>query len=210
MSNTVSALEALNRLREGNHRFVDDLRDDGLINASRRRELVSGQAPFAILLGCADSRVPAELVFDQGLGDLFVIRVAGNIVAPTLVGSIEYAASALGTRLVVVMGHSSCGAVAATLGELENPSEGISPNLGAIVESIRPAVAPLRDTAAADDPDRLLHEAVRANVRASAAQLRQGSSEVLEQLIAEDGLMVVGAEYDLGTGAVDFFDGVPE
>ena len=175
---------------------------------TRRAELVGGQAPFAIILGCSDSRVPAELVFAQGLGDLFVIRVAGNIVAPSQVGSIEFAAERFGSRLVVVLGHSQCGAIEATLEELKRPSESRSPNLRSIVDRIRPAVEPLLETGQPHGPEALLHQAVRANIRASADHLRHGS-RILEQLVAEHGLAVVGAEYSLRTGLVDFFDGVP-
>jgi len=202
------AREALNRLIAGNRRFVAERRAHGSSNQVRRDQLRESQEPFAIILGCSDSRVPAEIVFDQGLGDLFVIRVAGNIVAPSLVGSVEFAADRFGTRLVVVLGHSSCGAVQATLEELGRPTEGQSPNLHAIVERIRPSVEKLL----ADKPDladeELLELAVRDNIRASAIQLRHGS-EILEQLIAEEGLLIVGAEYSLETGVVDFFDGLP-
>ncbi|HET9327795.1 MAG TPA: carbonic anhydrase [Candidatus Eisenbacteria bacterium] len=203
----IPATEALERLREGNRRFASDYRSRGPLQA-RRRALEDGQEPFAIVLGCSDSRVPAEMVFDQSLGDLFVIRVAGNIVAPSQIGSIEFAAEQFGTRLVVVLGHSRCGAVMATLEELQRPSGGKhSRNLRSIVDRIRPAVEGLLSGQAASDPDRLLEQAVRANIRASAEQLKHGS-EVLEQLIATDGLVVVGAEYSLQTGVVDFFEGV--
>jgi carbonic anhydrase len=201
------ALEALRRLQEGNARFVSNLRSDALLDQSRRVALTREQQPFAIVLGCSDSRVPAEIVFDQGLGDLFVIRVAGNIVAPSQVGSVEFAAERFGTRLVVVLGHSNCGAVLATLEELRRPTENQSRNLQSIVDRVRPSVEPLIGTDLARDPDRLLARAVRANIRASANHLRHGS-QILEQLIQRDGLLVVGAEYSLETGAVDFFDGV--
>jgi carbonic anhydrase len=172
----------------------------------RREELANGQTPFAIILGCSDSRVPAELVFDQGLGDLFVIRVAGNIVAPSQVGSVEFAADRFNTRLVVVLGHSSCGAVTATLEELTRPTENQSRNLHAIVERIRPSVESLLATGLRDDHEALLRVAVRANIRTSVNHLRHGS-EIIEQLIHTEGLAVVGAEYSLETGLVDFFDG---
>ena len=119
----ISGREALKRLREGNKRFASDtMSRETVPNHARRADLVSGQEPFAIILGCSDSRVPAEIVFDQGLGDLFVIRVAGNIVAPSQVGSVEFAATRFGTRLVVVLGHSQCGAIVATLEELQRPA----------------------------------------------------------------------------------------
>ena len=202
----IPAREALERLREGNRRFVHDRSGhaDGT-HGERRRELESGQNPFAIVLGCSDSRVPAEIVFDQGLGDLFVIRVAGNIVAPSQVGSVEFAAARFGTRLVVVLGHTRCGAILATLEELGRPSEDQSRNLRSIVDRIRPSVEPLRHSALAHDPDALVAAAGRANIRASADHLRHGS-DVLEQLILTEGLLVVGAEYSLDTGVVDFFD----
>ncbi len=206
----ISAGEALERLQEGNRRFVTDAGGgDSLTSQTRRRELATGQEPFAIILGCSDSRVPAEFVFDQGLGDLFVIRVAGNIVAPSQVGSVEFAAERFGTRLVVVLGHSRCGAILATLEELGRPSESQSRNLRSIVDRIRPSVEPLFARGLGSHPDALVREAVRANIRASADHLRHGS-EILEQLIQKDGLLVVGAEYSLETGVVDFIDGMPD
>ncbi len=200
--------EALERLQAGNQRFVLDRDQEAMTDPARRRELVAGQKPFAIVLGCSDSRVPAEIVFDQGLGDLFVIRVAGNVVAPSQVGSVEFAAEVFGTRLVVVLGHSSCGAVQATLEELERPVENRSPNLRSIVDRIRPAVEPLLEGSSGDASASLLDRAVRANTRASANQLRHGS-EILERRIADGDLLVVGAEYSLESGKVDFFDGLP-
>jgi carbonic anhydrase len=205
-----SAREALKRLQEGNHRFVSDVGGDGSLSSqTRRMELAAGQEPFAIILGCSDSRVPAELIFDQGLGALFVIRVAGNIVAPSQVGSVEFAAERFGTRLVVVLGHSMCGGILATLEELERPTESRSPNLRSIVDRIRPAVEGLLETGLQQDPDTLIQAAVRANIRASVSQLRHGS-EILEQLIRKDGLLIVGAEYSLETGIVEFIDSLPE
>src|SRR5687768_991800 len=139
----ISAYEALERLREGNRRFVSDARRSlPFSSRDRRNELAEGQEPFAIILGCSDSRVPAEIVFDQGLGDLFVIRVAGNIVAPSQIGSVEFAASRFGTRLVLVLGHSRCGVILATLDELQQATENRSRNLRSIVDRIRPSVEP--------------------------------------------------------------------
>ncbi len=205
----ISASEAFDRLREGNRRFASNQgADHGFSTERRRAELVAGQEPFAIILGCSDSRVPAELVFDQGFGDLFVIRVAGNIVAPSQVGSVEFAASRYGTRLVVVMGHTQCGAVIATLDELQGHPSSESRNLRSIVDRVRPSVESVLALQRTDDPEALLHAAVRANVRASTDHLRHGSG-LLEQLIQTNGLLVVGAEYSLETGIVDFFDGVP-
>ncbi|MEJ2275289.1 MAG: carbonic anhydrase [Woeseiaceae bacterium] len=198
----MAAADALHRLRDGNRRFVNAERSNvESLSEGRRAELAASQDPFAVILACSDSRVPVELVFDQGLGDLFVIRVAGNIVAPSQIGSIEYAASQLGTRLVVVLGHSNCGAVDATLAELTRAPDHRSPNLQSIVDRIRPAVEPLLD--APDGPT--LPQAVLANVRQSVAQLRHGSA-ILEELIATDGLAVVGAKYWIETGEVRFFD----
>ncbi|MCG8460741.1 MAG: carbonic anhydrase [Holophagales bacterium] len=206
----VPAHEALECLRAGNRRFVSGSGGEGALTSEARRvELAAGQEPFAIVLGCSDSRVPAELVFDQGLGDLFVIRVAGNIVAPSLVGSVEFAAAVFGTRLVVVLGHSSCGAVLATIDEIEKQGEQPSPNLRAIVDRIRPSVEGLLATEPRHDREELTRQAIRANIRASADHLRHGS-RILEQLIAAEGLRVVGAEYSLATGEVDFFDGLAE
>jgi carbonic anhydrase len=202
----VPALDALDRLREGNLRFVSSLTgSDDLLLHPRRAELPVAQEPFAIVLGCSDARVPAEIVFDQGLGDLFVIRVAGNIVAPSQVGSVEFAAERFGTRLVVVLGHSECGAILATLEELRRPGETQSRNLRTIVDRVRPSVQSLLATELANDHDALVKEAVRANIRTSVDHLRHGS-EVLEQLIQDAGLVVVGAEYSLATGVVEFFD----
>lgn len=205
----ISGLQALKRLREGNLRFTSNVNGTDALVESKRASLVKPQEPFAIILGCSDSRVPAEIVFDQGLGDLFVIRVAGNIVAPSQVGSVEFAAERFGTRLVVVLGHSQCGAIHATLEELRRPSENQSRNLRAIVDRIRPSVASLLETDLKNDLPSLAKQAVRVNIRASADHLRHGS-EVLEQLIQKDGLIVVGAEYSLETGSVEFFDGVPD
>ena len=204
----IPAREALRELREGNLRFTSDLLDDG-VGRTRRLELTKIQEPLAIILGCSDARVPAELVFDQGLGDLFVIRVAGNIVAPSQVGSVEFAAARFDTRLVVVLGHSQCGAILATLEELRRPTANQSRNLRAIVDRVRPSVEGLLATDPGRDLDALVKQAVRANIRASADHLRHGS-EVLERLIQDEGLVVVGAEYSLETGVVEFFDGVPD
>jgi carbonic anhydrase len=205
----IPAGEALERLRAGNRRFVSEAGSrDSVATHARRVEVAAGQEPFAIILGCADSRVPAEIVFDQGLGDLFVIRVAGNIVAPSQVGSVEFAAERYHTRLVVVMGHSRCGAILATLEQLRQPTERQSRNLRSIVDRVRPSIEALLAAHPGHDDEALVRDAVRANVRVSVAQLRHGS-DVLEQLIQNDGLVVVGAEYSLETGVVDFFDGTP-
>ncbi len=201
-----SALEALERLRDGNRRFVQGNVGTRVAEAAAQRiELASGQEPFSIILGCSDSRVPAEIVFDQGLGDLFVIRVAGNIVAPSGIGSVEFAAERFGTSLVVVLGHTGCGAIDATITSLTMPASETSRNLASIVDRVRPSIEPLLDVVGTGDRDALAIEGMRANVRASVSQLRQGSP-ILQELIANDALWVVGAEYELETGVVTFFD----
>ena len=201
----LTATEALARLQEGNHRFVANQTNPDAVDHARRAALAEGQEPFAIILGCSDSRVPAELVFDQGFGDLFVIRVAGNIVAPSQVGSVEFAASRFGTRLVIVLGHSGCGAITATLEEITGRATSQSRNLRSIVNRIRPSVETLLTARHYEDQDALIRDAVRANVRASVNHLRHGS-ELLERLSLDDGLMVVGAEYSLESGLVTFLD----
>ena len=205
----ISAREALKRLQDGNRRFTSSVRGtEPYLSHARRAELAKNQEPFAIILGCSDSRVPAELVFDQGFGDLFVIRVAGNIVAPSQIGSVEFAAARFGTRLVVVLGHSQCGAVVATLEELLGRATTESKNLRSIVDRVRPSVEDLLAGPHAEDPELLVREAVLANVRASVQKLRHGS-ELLERLIETDGLRIVGAKYSLASGVVTYFDGVP-
>ncbi len=204
----ISALEALEQLQIGNRRFIEDRQAHPEITLRDQLEAsAQAQSPFAIIIGCSDSRVPAEIVFDQGIGDLFVIRVAGNIVAPSQIGSVEFAAEQFGTQLVVVLGHTSCGAVTATLEQLHQPSENRSPNLHSIVNRIRPSVEDLLGGELEGDPEAMLRAGIRANVRSSVAQLRHGS-DILEDLIASDRLHVVGAEYSLKTGVVEFFEGV--
>jgi len=206
----IPARTALQRLKEGNHRFASDTPTNGRSsNQSRRQELAGGQEPFAIILGCSDSRVPAEMIFDQGLGDLFVIRVAGNIVAPSQVGSVEFAATQFGVRLVVVLGHSQCGAVLAAIDELKNPANRYLNDLFPIVDRIKPCLRSLVAGPDESGPDELVEKAVRANVCASTQQLRS-ASQTLEQLIQNNGLLIVGAEYSLQSGKVEFFDGIPE
>jgi len=206
MSRGVSAAAALQKLRDGNARFAAHARGTGtLLTAARRAKLGSAQEPIAIVLGCSDSRVPVEIVFNQGPGDLFVIRVAGNIVAPSLVGSVEFAADRFGTRLVVVMGHSSCGAIAATIEELHRPGKNHSPNQRAIVDMIRPGVEELIRKKESEGALAVEHAAMTANVLASVDQLRRGSA-IIEGLIGSDGLLIVGAWYSLETGKVEFLD----
>lgn len=201
---SLSASDALARLVDGNRRYTSDLRSAESMLSHSRRDLES-QRPVAIVLGCSDSRAPAEVVFDQGLGDLFIIRVAGNIVAPSQVGSVEFAAERFGTRLVVVMGHTGCGAIDATLDAIMRKEGPTSRNQMSIVDRVRPSIEALVNTDLVNDPSRLRKEAVRANVRASCGQLRH-SSQIIETMIERDGLVVVGAELDLATGVVDFFE----
>jgi carbonic anhydrase len=202
----ISAIDALQKLRDGNRRFVnDEVSEETLASREHRAGAAEPQTPFAIILACSDSRVPTELIFDRGIGDLFVIRVAGNIVAPSQIGSIEFAAKQFGTRLVVVLGHSNCGAIIATLQELGLKESHRSPNLRAIVDRIRPAIEPMLNDLSDVDDEAVVDECVRANVRASVEQLRHGSL-ILEQLIDSGNLRVVGAEYSIETGNIEFFE----
>lgn len=206
MSNAqLSASDALDRLKTGNARFVENLQSNAAQTDNKHTQLALDTQPVAIILGCSDARVPAEIVFDQSLGDLFVIRVAGNVVAPSQVGSIEYAVAQFHTPLVVVLGHSHCGAIEATLQELTSPSTHRSPNLRSIVDRIQPSVATLLETPMQQDPDALKHYAVRANVRASVGHLKHGS-KIIEQLVVQGNLKVVGAHYFIETGKVEFFE----
>ena len=202
----ITASEAIKRLKEGNQRFVSGVRSiDTIVKQIQRADFVEGQAPFAIILGCSDSRVPAEIIFDQGLGDLFVIRVAGNIVAPSQVGSVEFAVELFGTQLVVVLGHSMCGAVKAAIDELERPSDKKSSNVLSIVNRIRPTVEPLFETELRNDPVKLLESSIHANILAATSHLMHGS-QMLESLVEQGALKIIGAEYSLETGHVSFLE----
>jgi len=202
----VEPVVALRRLQEGNARFVANLRrSEAMTSAVRRAEVADNHQPFAVILGCSDARVPAEIVFDQGLGDLFVIRVAGNVVAPSQVGSVEFAVERFGVQLVVVLGHSRCGAIEATLEALSRPGQAQSPGLRSIVDRVRPSIEGLLHTELGRDRPRLVQEAVRANIRASVNQLRHGS-EIIERLVLAGRLRVMGAEYALDSGQVSFLD----
>lgn len=202
----ITASEALKRLKEGNKRFVAGVRSiDSPVEQIQDKAIAYSQSPFAVILGCSDSRVPAEIVFDQGLGDLFVIRVAGNIVAPSQVGSVEFAVEQFGTPLVVVLGHSMCGAVDATIKELEEPSEAQSKNVLSIVKRIRPIVEPLFRTELRNNRQRLLEAAIRANILSAVNHLSHGS-QTLETFLQQDRIQIVGAEYSLQTGEVEFLD----
>ncbi len=200
--------QALEQLKAGNLRYVASLNDNSY-HVNNRPELVEEQNPVAIILGCSDARVPVEIVFDQGLGDLFVIRVAGNVVAPSQIGSVEFAVEKFGTRLVVVLGHSHCGAVTACVEALINPEQCYSPNLQSIVDRIRPSVYNLHELATATgrdiEADELIDRSIRANVRMSVSQLRHGS-RIIEDMVTNNDLLIVGAEYDLTTGKVEFLE----
>ena len=200
----LDADQALARLREGNRRFVDHVISlEALLSHARRDEHARAQRPFAVVLGCSDSRAPAEFVFDQGLGDLFVIRVAGNIAAPSQVSSIEFAVEQFQTKLVVVLGHSNCGAVRATLAHCMAPAE-TSPALHAIVDRIAPGIAPVL-AGSGGEADACMPQAIRANVMATIGNLRS-QSDYLRYAELQGGLRIVGADYDLGNGFVDFFE----
>ena len=201
----IKAGEALQRLKDGNRRFIDGQGGRDLdFEHVRRLQLVEEQHPFAIVVGCSDSRVPLELIFDQGLGDLFVVRVAGNIVAPSQLGSIEFAAERFGTPLVVILGHTCCGAVEASVDEVLNPSEALSSNLALVVDHIRPAIRGLMEKEPEITRKKLLEQAVRANVRSMTERL-VSKSEPLKNRVNNGDLVVAGAEYSLKTGIVEYF-----
>ncbi|BFL70379.1 carbonic anhydrase [Moraxella osloensis] len=203
-----TAEQALEMLKQGNARFVENVQNpQSTLLASNA--LTHVHEPFAIILGCSDARVPAEIVFDQGLGDLFVIRVAGNVVAPSQIGSVEFATEKFGTKLVVVLGHSHCGAVTACVETLINPDQQFSPNLRSIVDRIRPSVYNLHEIYTANgqdiDAQELINRGIKANVRMSVTQLKHGS-RILEDAVNNSSLIIVGAVYDLDTGKVTFIE----
>ena len=203
-----TAEQALEMLKQGNARFVENVQNpQSTLLASHA--LTHVHEPFAIILGCSDARVPAEIVFDQGLGDLFVIRVAGNVVAPSQIGSVEFATEKFATKLVVVLGHSHCGAVTACVETLINPDQQFSPNLRSIVDRIRPSVYNLHEIYTANgqdiDAQELINRGIKANVRMSVTQLKHGS-RILEDAVNNGSLIIVGAVYDLDTGKVTFIE----
>jgi carbonic anhydrase len=200
----ISAQEALEQLRSGNERFASGNATHHL-SMAKRTELLSGQSPKAVIVGCSDSRVPAEIIFDQSLGDLFVIRVAGNIVAPSQIGSVEFAIEQFGTRLVIILGHSHCGAIAATLDAMKNPETQHSRNMQSIVDRIKPAIMALTVEERSLQQEEITWRAVRANIFHSVSQLRNGSA-IIEQFVREAGVVIIGAEYSLETGIVTFMD----
>jgi len=201
----VNAQQALDKLMAGNHKFVTQANQSGVHSFPiLRDEMQLEQNPFAIILGCSDARVPAELVFYQGLGDLFVIRVAGNIVAPSQIGSIEFACQQFGVQLVVVLGHTRCGAIQATVEALTGDPDDLSPNVAAIVDRVTPAVDPIVRSYQGTDRDQLIQLAMQANIQQS-VQMLQMRSRILRSLIRHDELKIVGAEYSIETGKVDFY-----
>lgn len=207
MSVIKDPMAVLMSLKAGNERYVRRLADNRL--EAKPPILTQVQDPVAVILGCSDARVPVEMVFDQGLGDLFVIRVAGNVVAPSQIGSVEFAIAKFNTKLVVVLGHSHCGAVTACVEALINPNQNNMPNLQSIVDRIRPSVYNLHEISTASgtpvDADELVKRAIRTNVRMSVGQLKHGS-RFLEDMVNQGELMIIGAEYDLQTGRVQFFE----
>ena len=206
MTQRLTPSGALLQLKQGNQRFMAGTpREDSTRHAVRRTALLEAQQPFAAILGCSDSRVPAELVFDQGLGDLFVIRVAGNIVAPSQLGSIEFAVQQFNIGLVIVMGHSRCGAIDATLKNIRSQEQAATSNIASIIARIRPAIEPLAKALSREDPLLLQQAAVLANIQASVNQVRRGTS-LIEELIISKELVVAGASYDLASGEVMFLD----
>lgn len=197
--------EAFKRLKDGNKRFVDNVRSINAFATQNAREHLASttQRPFAIILCCSDSRAPAEIIFDQGIGDLFVVRVAGNIVAPSLIGSIEFAASTFGSQLVVVMGHTACGAVAASVDAVKKGSHAPTENIQDIIQRIIPQIEGIvRENA---PHDKTMHDATRANINMSVSQLKHGS-KALESMVLQGKLKIIGAEYNLASGKVEFFE----
>jgi carbonic anhydrase len=201
----MNAQQALQQLKEGNKRYIAAAENECFSAKIRKHQAVLEQQPFAIILGCSDSRVPAEIVFDQGLGDLFVIRVAGNIVAPSQIGSVEFACQQFGTELVVVLGHSRCGAIKATVETLLGDADQMSANLAAIVDRVTPAVWPIVSKHDESNIDELMSKATQANVEQSVNML-QMRSRILRNLVKEKKLTIVGAECSIETGEVDFFE----
>ncbi len=199
----MQALGELERLKEGNRRFVEGAASESEITSAERREaLAKGQSPSAVILGCADSRVPPELVFDRGLGELFVVRVAGNVAGNSQIGSVEFAVNHLGPRLVVVLGHSDCGAVKATLGAMEAKAGRLSRGLSAVVDRVRPSLESWVTPESREDESALMARAVRENVLHAVRRLERSLSDTG----ASDEVKIVGAQYDLASGVVEFFE----
>ena len=180
----------MERLLEGNRRFVEGKSIHPNQSVERRGQLSNGQSPFAAVLCCSDSRTAPEIVFDQGLGDLFVLRVAGNILNDEILGSLEYAAEYLGNGLIVVLGHKKCGAVAATIGDGK-----VSGHIGSLIKAIHPAIANAEDKSDVDS-------VCKANIRLMVDQLKT-SQPILEEFVKQGKIKVAGAFYNLDTGKVD-------
>jgi len=203
-SDVLSPAAAQARLADGNLRFLAH-RSNAKLHEFRPELADEPQRPFAIVLGCSDSRTPVEILFDQGFGELFVVRVAGNVVAPSVVGSIEFAASQFGTQLVVVLGHTRCGAIDAAVRAVQQGEAHESRNIRSITDRISPHVQDLVELAAGRPLEELTRAAMHAHVRASADQLRHGS-RLLEELVLDGRLEIVAAEYELETGRVKFLE----
>lgn len=191
----MTAEDALQQLQEGNLRYVKGDLKHPHTNVERRHELTGGQHPFAVILSCADSRVVPELLFDQGLGDLFVIRVAGNIAKDKVIGSIEYAVKFLNSKLIVVMGHENCGAVSASLSDADPGG-----HIGAIIEKIKPAVYMSKRM-----PGDHLTNAIKINAQLVSEELKE-SKPILQDAVRSSGVKVVSAYYNLSKGEVEFMD----
>lgn len=201
----MKAEQALQKLQEGNRKFVAATSAEvELTTPMVKMDVSQGQQPFAVILGCSDSRVPAELVFHCGLGELFVIRVAGNVVAPSQIGSVEFACQNFGTELVIVLGHSHCGVINATVQALLEEGDDISPNVASIVDRVTPAVLPVVTQNSAADHADLVHQAMRANVAHSVDRL-QMRSQILRQLVKKGKLQIIGADYSIESGEVEFY-----
>jgi len=197
---------ALKKLIAGNKHYVESSANDAELSlAIKRQSAAAGQKPWAVILGCSDSRVPAELVFNCGLGELFVIRVAGNIIAPSQIGSVEFACQHFGTQLVVVLGHSHCGAIKATVDTIIGNSDNLSPNLASIVDRVIPAVRPLVEQQKYTDKEELIEQAIHANIKQSVSGLQIHSS-ILHNMVGREEIKIIGAEYSIETGEVHFHD----
>lgn len=193
----ITADQALEKLKDGNARFVSGDVEHPNQSAERRAEVVSGQHPFAIIVGCSDSRVPPEIIFDQGIGDIFVVRTAGQVMDDAALGSIEYGAEHLGVPLVVVLGHDSCGAVAATIEGGEAPG-----HIASLVEAIQPAVDEAKKEASEEE---LLNASIDINIKNVVDQL-ETSEPILSELVKKGELTVVGARYHLDSGEVEILE----
>ncbi len=196
--NPVSANEAQRRLVEGNRRFINQSRRYPNQSKRRLQSVSKTQYPFAAILGCADSRVPPELIFDQGLGDLFVVRVAGNIASDATIGSLEFAAASLGTQLIVVLGHKGCGAVSAAMKNEANYGR-----VDSIIDSIKPSLSQNQENPQNTNDLNNNDNAVINNIQYQAEKLRS-NSQIITRLISDDRLKIIGAFYDINNGKVRF------